>query len=452
MAPLEWDRCYQLAIQTFAAAVGAIAFSRTLQRGGSMTWESAAFLGVGVALMAACLVLTVLFVLRSPGPKGWRYGKAALAAAIVVAVTLIGIYFYRYLTEIWQGVLLGTSAVFLLEGLRRSAVGYWRRRPRRAPNPSEAAPSAAPKAARESADQLRSIYALTADVATNLAGLAGDFLQTARPGDSAKLVADLLRKYPVEDLQAENMRVRSLLQSESANSSDALVALANRYEILAGFVKSAGQAFLQDRFFSHARYSEWHRRHEDLRQALRRLEVFSQTAEKILAHYPNLPDPMPRPTTEAIDYFHKVYKEWLVAFGAVRAHISGDLCNSISPPLNRVILDYVLPAHAKNATELADTLPNHHSTQSEFTVNVQQFRSALLDYSRLLMLAKRTGEMIFGEPPYSKTNSYQKLSRGHAAIMRTLRAASEREPFRHVLTERFIDELAAALSEKEDTD
>ena len=135
MASLEWDRCYQLAIPTFALSLGAFGFSQTqwARPGGAMTWQAEALQIASAGFLCAALVLTVLFVVRSPIFRRWRQRKLPfLTATVAAAILLIGAVLLLprlpRITELQRGALFGVSATLLLEGLFRIGFRYYLRR------------------------------------------------------------------------------------------------------------------------------------------------------------------------------------------------------------------------------------------------------------------------------------------------------------------------------------
>jgi hypothetical protein len=114
MAHLEWDRSYQLAVQTLGVALACFAFARGQQGAGPMSWLVLALLGAGAVLLALALSFGAHSIIRHPGSKSRRLwmGLAVVAAAVVLA--LVGVRYYYDLTDRGQGILIGVGGTLLL--------------------------------------------------------------------------------------------------------------------------------------------------------------------------------------------------------------------------------------------------------------------------------------------------------------------------------------------------
>jgi hypothetical protein len=128
MAPLEPDRWFQFALQTCGLAIASFAVAQRVQPPGAhMSGPGQAFLGLAVFFLAASLVLAVLGIARRPDSLRRRWKLLAMVAFVVLTV-LLGVRFYRNLTDLGQGVLFGIGAMLLFDGLRRLMWGHHLRR------------------------------------------------------------------------------------------------------------------------------------------------------------------------------------------------------------------------------------------------------------------------------------------------------------------------------------
>jgi hypothetical protein len=117
MAHLEWDRSYQLAVQTLGVALACFAFARGQQGAGPMNWRVLALLGAGAVLLALALSFSAHSIIRHPGSKSRRLWTGLAVVAAVVVLTLVGVRYYYDLTDLGQGILIGVGGTLLLIGI-----------------------------------------------------------------------------------------------------------------------------------------------------------------------------------------------------------------------------------------------------------------------------------------------------------------------------------------------
>ncbi len=96
MARLEWDRCYQLALPTYAASLASFALARSPQSSGgsAMSWESSGLQIAGLVLLLVSLILFGSSVVRHPGPRRWKHWRAAAVVLFAAAVALSVAYVF----------------------------------------------------------------------------------------------------------------------------------------------------------------------------------------------------------------------------------------------------------------------------------------------------------------------------------------------------------------------